>query len=338
MKKIVALTLLALLAIAAIVLFETDFEAAEVDAKFSNEASQFFTDSEGTRIHFRDQGNAEGEPLVLIHGSNASLHTWEPWIQIIGRQFRVITLDLPGHGLTGAVPNAQYDTAAQLATVERLLQHLKVSQFILGGNSMGGGVSWRYALAHPEQVSGLVLIDASGPRSWRAALQSGNKQTTDKDTKNEGPLVFRLLQQGWFRSIAGYLDTRYLTQQGLRAAFHDDSLVTEEMIDLYYNMSMRAGTRKATLARFTSRAAPSQPTNEPDLVSLTMPTLILWGATDTLIPASAGARFAAAIPNSELIVYPGVGHLPMEEIATRSAGDLLGFLEHRPTQNRTAGF
>ena len=105
MKKTITLIVLALLVIAALLLFEADFSTAQVDAKYANAASQFFTDSEGARIHYRDQGNPGGEPLVLVHGSNASLHTWEPWIATIGDRFRVITLDLPAHGLTGAVPN-----------------------------------------------------------------------------------------------------------------------------------------------------------------------------------------------------------------------------------------
>lgn len=329
MKKYVALTLLALLGIAIVLVFETDFDAAEVDAKYANAASQFFTDVEGARIHYRDQGNASGEALVLVHGSNASLHTWEPWIKYIGDRLRVITLDLPAHGLTGAVPNAQYGSAAQLVTVERLMQHLNVPQFILGGNSMGGGVSWRYALAHPEQVSTLILLDASGLQSWREEARG--------EEKNQGPLAFRLLQKPWFRSIARYLDTRLLTKQGLQAAFDDDSLVTEDMVELYYNMSMRAGTREATLARFTHRSTASEQLTSADLATLTLPTLIIWGETDTLIPPSAGERFAAALPNSQLIVYPNVGHLPMEEAAEQSANDLLHFLQQRPAQSRTAG-
>lgn len=342
MKKYVALALLALCVIAAFWIFETDFDAAEVDAKYANDASQFFTDSEGARIHFRDQGNPAGEPLVLVHGSNASLHTWEPWIRLIGERYRVITLDLPAHGLTGAVPNEKYDSAAQLVTVSRLMNHLDVPQFVLGGNSMGGGVSWRYALAHPEQVSALVLIDASGLRNWRTEEIHETRKTADqpapKERPKDGPLAFRLLQKPWFRSIAGYLDTRLLTQQGLRAAFHDESQVTEQMVDLYYHMSMRAGTRKATLARFAGRGNSAQSLTDTDLAGLTMPALILWGEMDALIPPSAGERFAAALPNSTLIVYPEVGHLPMEEIPEQSAEDLLNFLANRPAATRTQGF
>lgn len=332
-KKIkVALAFLCLLILAGFWLFESDFDPARVDAKYSNAASAFFIDSEGARIHYRDQGNANGEPIVLVHGSNASLHTWEPWIRFIGERYRVITLDLPAHGLTGAVPNENYDSAAQLTTVNRLVSYLNIPRFVLGGNSMGGGVSWRYALAYPEQVSALVLIDASGLWSWRdddKAQASDAKNSPQNAPQKEGPLVFRLLQQKWFRSIAGFLDTRFLTQQGLRAAFHDESLVTDEMVDLYYNMSMRAGTREATLARFTRLRNGSTPVTEADLATLTMPTLILWGETDALIPPSAGERFASTLPNSQLIVYPQVGHLPMEEIPEQSATDLLNFLSQR---------
>ena len=198
---------------------------------------------------------------------------------------------------------------------------------------MGGGVSWRYALAHPKKVSAMVLVDASGLPAWR------KKSAAEADgAKNEGPLVFRLLQQAWFRSIAEYLDTRFLTGQGLRAAFHDDSKVTDDMIDLYYNMSMRAGTRKATLARFSHLRSQNATLTDATLASLTMPTLVLWGETDTLIPASAGERFAAVLPNAQLIIYPQVGHLPMEEIPVQSAADLLSFLENRPLSARTNGY
>ena len=340
MKKYFVLALLALLIIAGLWLFESDFNPAEVDARYTNSESRFFTDSEGARIHYRDQGNPAGEPIVLVHGSNASLHTWEPWLGYIGSHYRVITLDLPAHGLTGAVPNGKYDSAAQLVTVNRLVTHLQVPEFIIGGNSMGGGVSWRYALAYPQQVSAMVLVDASGLPGWREenTTKASAAQNNDEQPANKGPLVFRLLQKSWFRSIAGYLDTRFLTGQGLRAAFYDESKVTEDMIDLYYNMSMRAGTREATLARFTRLGSRDTTLTDASLASLTMPALVLWGETDTLIPASTGERFASVLPNAQLIVYPNVGHLPMEEIPKQSATDLLDFLKNRPLDARTNGY
>ncbi|MGV0033428.1 MAG: alpha/beta fold hydrolase [Candidatus Azotimanducaceae bacterium WSBS_2022_MAG_OTU7] len=67
-------------------------------------------------MHYRDEGNASGYPLVLVHGSNASLHTWEPWVSLLGDDYRIISLDLPGHGLTGGVPDGDYSSAAQVNT------------------------------------------------------------------------------------------------------------------------------------------------------------------------------------------------------------------------------
>lgn len=331
MKKYIGLTLLGLVVVAAFWLFERDFPADAVDAKYTNDASQFMTTSDGARVHFRDQGNPQGAPVVLVHGSNASLLTWEPWVQILGATYRVITLDLPGHGLTGAVPSQAYDSVAQLDTLEALVNHLALPNFVLGGNSMGGGVTWRYALRHPEQIYAMLLIDASGPGQWweQEAANANDENGGDaEEDDNEGPLAFRLLREPWFRSIAMYLDTKALTTQGLRSAFHDPAKVTPDMIEQYYQMSMREGTRAATMARFASfgsRQSGEDPT-EADLATLTMPTLVMWGATDALISAEYGERFAAILPNATLVIYPEVGHIPMEEVPARSAADVQSFL------------
>ena len=324
------LLLISLVVIAAAAwVFEEDMDPAVVDANYSNDQSQFLETSNGARVHFRDQGQPNGPPVLLVHGSNASLHTWEPWVRLLGDKYRVITLDLPGHGLTGAVPGNQYDASAQLNTIAALVEHLGIDKFILGGNSMGGGASWRYALQHQEQIEALVLVDASGLSQWR---KEENAQHSDsQNAENNGPLVFRLLRKPWFRSIAVHLDTRFLTTQGLRSAFHDKSKVTQDMIELYYQMSMRAGTRQATLSRFASygREAGQLAHTEQDLSTLGMPTLILWGATDALTPVANGQRFANILPDAKLIVYPEVGHIPMEEIPERSAADVRAFLHNR---------
>ena len=324
------LLLLSIAVMAAVVwFFEEDLDPAIVDANYSNSQSQFMETSNGARVHFRDQGQPNGPPLLLVHGSNASLHTWEPWVRLLGDRYRVITLDLPGHGLTGAVPGNQYDAAAQLNTMAALIKHLGIDEFILGGNSMGGGASWRYALQHQEQIKALILVDASGLRQWRE--EESAQQSASQDAENNGPLVFRLLRKPWFRRIAVNLDTRSLTAQGLRSAFHDKSKVTQDMIELYYQMSMRAGTRQATLTRFASYGRETgQPAHtEKDLSTLSMPTLVLWGATDALTPVANGQRFANTLPDAKLIVYPEVGHIPMEEIPERSAADVRTFLRER---------
>ncbi|MDZ7684467.1 MAG: alpha/beta hydrolase [Gammaproteobacteria bacterium] len=296
---------------------EGDLPKEFVDQKYSNEASRFLTTEDGKRIHYRDQG--KGAPIVLIHGSNASLHTWEPWVRILSEHYRVITLDLPGHGLTGQVPDADYSTRANIETIKAVLDHLEMETFVLGGNSMGGGVTWRYALRYPEQVEAMILVDASGLPSWR-------EDETSTDDVGEAPLVFRLLSHSWFRAVARYLDPWMLIEQGLQSAYNNSPVVTEELIDRYYELSLREGTRQATMDRFASFSENAG--DEPDLSVLDQPTLVLWGAQDTLIPVATAMRFEEMLPNAHAIVYEHLGHVPMEEAPDRTARDVIRFLKN----------
>lgn len=296
--------------------FEHDIPAETVDARYTSAASRFLTLESGARIHYRDEGRPDGLPLVLIHGSNASLHTWEPWVATLGSEYRIVSLDLPGHGLTGRTPEDDYSAEAYMDVVQALTRHLALPAFVLGGNSMGGGVAWRYTLRHPREVVALILVDASGPADWRAVAEG--------DTPGESPLAFRLLRLSWFQSIARYLDPAYLVSQGLKSSYANPALVSDALIERYYTLNMRSGTRAATLKRF-SQNRDSSATQTP-LNRIRVPTLILWGDTDTLIPVAVGERFAATIPDSTLVVYEHVGHLPMEEVPKRSAADVRIFL------------
>ena len=179
----------ALLAIAAF-LFRGDLPAAEVDAKYSSAASQFLTMDNGARVHFRDEGQPDGDAVVLIHGAMASLHTWEPWVEILGQHYRIITLDLPAHGLTGQVPNNGYGADAFTATIHSVVTELGVDRFVLGGNSMGGGATWRYALAYPERVRAMLLLNSVAPRHWQNAGPTEPAAESDRPT----PIAFKLLR------------------------------------------------------------------------------------------------------------------------------------------------
>ncbi len=312
--------ILILLVLAGFVLFESDMPAAEVDARYSNAASQFLALGDNGRVHFRDQGNADGQPVVLVHGSNASLHTWEPWVDLLGDKYRVISLDLPGHGLTGRTPADDYSTETFVAVVKALAEHLNLGPFVLGGNSMGGGVTWRYTLAYPDDVLAMILVDASGLPAWRETAVQSAEDTQER----EAPLAFSLLRKPWFQGIARYIDPYFLVAQGLKASHFDPEFVDDELIARYYELSMREGTRDATLIRFSSwRGGAAQ---EWDLANLNRPTLILWGEYDAVIPASVGEKFEQALPNAELIIYPDVGHIPMEEVPVQSADDVRAFL------------
>ncbi len=309
---------IAFLLVAGILLFEGDLPAAQVDAKYSSAESQFLDMENGARIHFRDQGKEGAMPVMLVHGAMASLHTWEPWVAILGARYRVITLDLPAHGLTGAVPSGEYGSAAFTQTIDAVADAAGLEKFVLGGNSMGGGATWRYALEHPERVSAMVLVDSVPPNNWQADKNKPEARTSS-------PIAFSLLRQRWFRAIAGSLDPAPLIGQGLRSAYNNSPVVTEVLIDRYYELIMREGTRAAILGR-TSSYSDAQ-SMSPDLSSLTQPTLVMWGAQDSVIPVSAASVFEEELPNTVTVIFDDLGHIPMEEDPQRTAAEVVKFLE-----------
>ena len=315
--KWTATTLLILLIVLGISLYQEDLPAAEIDARYSNSESEFLQLGNGNRIHFRDQG--AGYPIVLIHGAMASLHTWEPWVQLLKHQYRIVTIDLPGHGLTGAVTTADYSADAFTETIHSVTQALQLKKFVLGGNSMGGGATWRYALAYPEQVSHMILVDSVAPRPH-------NSQAANAPAERSTSSPFAPLQWAWFRSIASHIDPRWLVARGLRSAYNHSPVVDDTLVDRYTDLILREGTRQAILARSTRNR---RNTTSADLSSLAQPTLIIWGAQDALIPVATGKRLHQTLPNSELVIYDNLGHVPMEEDPSRTARDVLKFLsEH----------
>ena len=319
--KITVAIIVLLLLCAGIFLFKGELPQEEIDAKYTGETSQFFTMENGARIHFRDEGNPNGPAVVLVHGSNASLHTWEPWVEILGESYRIITMDLPAHGLTGAVPDKRYGSPAQLRTVDAVVRHVGLDKFTLGGNSMGGGVTWRYTLAHPEKVEAMLLIDSSGLPQFRQQLEAKANQL-DQGTK-EAPVFFSLMRKPWFRAIAKYIDPYWMTKQGVNSAYNHSPVVTEELIQRYYELALRGGSRDATLSRFSTYNTTEEPV---DTARFNAPALIMWGREDSLIPVDVADLFNDALEQSSLVIYDDVGHIPMEEIPNRSADDVSKFL------------
>ena len=311
--------LLVLIIAAGSFLYKSSIPAGIIDARYESRSSQFLLMENGSRVHYRDEGNRRGQPIVLIHGSNASLHTWEPWVEILGEEFRMISLDLPGHGLTGAVPDEDYSTEAFIKTVEAIVTHLGLEQFTLGGNSMGGGVTWRYTLKYPDRVTAMLLIDASGPPQWRLD-SSSDRSTGDKEI----PIIFELLTKPWFRAISTKLDPYYFTKQGVLAAYNSSPVVTDELIMRYYSLSLREGSREATMKRFANLGADSGRTF--DLSKISQPTLILWGEEDALIGLDVAEKFDAELPVAALVTFSDTGHMPMEEIPRKSARAVQEFM------------
>ncbi len=309
-KWLLGISLLLILAGIAIG-YTPDTDAAAMKAKYSSETSRFAELAPGLTVHYRDEGRKDGRALLLVHGSNASLHTWEPWVQRLGSDYRIITLDLPGHGLTGAHPGGVYDTRTFVDVVDRLANKLSLRRFVIGGNSMGGGVSWSYALAHPEKVDALLLVDASGaPQSLARDL----------------PIGFRLARMPVIKHLAKIVTPRAVFEASIKKSMSVQTGINDALIDRYWELNRYPGNRTATTLRFSAmdKVAPADPAK---LGQIKVPVMIMWGAEDNLIPQTSATWFAKAIPAAKLIIYPGVGHIPMEEVPNRSAADVKNWLD-----------
>ncbi len=291
--------------------YTPDTDETAMKAKYGGPASQFITLQPGLTVHVRDEGRRYGPVLVLIHGSNSSLHTWEPWVKRLGGQYRIVSLDLPGHGLTGRHPSGEYDYPVFIDVVDKMMVKLGIDRAVIGGNSMGGGVTWMYALAHPEKVAAMILVDAAGAPRWEA---------------RKAPIGFRIARMPILRDVAKIITPRLMVESSLQTSVSVKSVVTDVAVDRYWELLRYPGNRAATIKRF-SYTHNNHPATKERLALLKIPTLILWGEEDNLIPVRSANWFADVIPGSRLIVYPKVGHVPMEEVADRSAADVAAFLK-----------
>ncbi len=280
----------------------------------------------GLPVHLRDEGPRDDPaPVVLLHGTADSLHTWQGWAEALRPTRRVIRYDLPGFGLTGPDPAHDYSMQRQVQVLIAVLDRLGVEHVVLGGNSYGGGIAWQAALAHPDRVVALVLVDATGaPAADAAAIAIAPRSV---------PIGFRLARMKWAAPILQRVLPRGVIESSLRNVYGDPSRITPDLVDRYFDLATRAGNRAALLARFGQRGAmaSAQPVS-----AVTQPTLILWGGRDRLIPPAAAERFHAAIPNSQLVMFEDLGHVPQEEDAARTVAALKTFLATLPDRRQGA--
>lgn len=297
-----------------LLLYRSDIPAEEINDKYQTPQSHF-VEVNGVNVHVRFMG--EGEPIFLLHGSFSSLHTWEVWQQELSPYFLTISLDFPGHGLTGPDELKRYTVKDYSELVLALAEKLNLRKFHLAGNSMGGAVALQVASTRPDQVITLNLVDASGaPRFETRSLDS-----IQTSTRGGGAWVFKLIENPIFSKIFLKCTPKFLFAMNMKEVYGDASKVQSETTDRYFELMLREGNRKATLDRL------SIPRNSSiDLDRLTMPTLILWGGKDSWIPVSQAYALEKAIPGSNLIIFDEAGHVPMEEIPTESVAEYLSFL------------
>ncbi|HEY3280239.1 MAG TPA: alpha/beta fold hydrolase [Gemmatimonadales bacterium] len=260
---------------------------------------------DGTQLRIIDAGPRGGAPVVFVHGFGASLYTWRHTLPpVVAAGYRVIAFDNRGFGFSGK-PAHGYTNAAYARLVTALLDSLGVASAVLVGHSMGGAIAAEVALAHPDRVRGLVLIDAAGYGvRW--------------------PGVLKVARWPVAGAVATSLRGRWITGRLLRSTYADPGKVTEADISQYYGpvpdpeygRAIRGVLREFRFDSLVGR-----------LGRIEAPTLVVWGAEDRWIPLRDGSRMAAELPRVAFITIPRTGHAAAEEASGEVNQLLLAFLK-----------
>ena len=286
-------------------------------AKHAKGASEFIELEDESLIHVRDEGNKDGDTLVLIHGFNGSLFNFETMNEYLLKDFRVISLDLPAHGLTGPVNSNYYSFDGFIKVINEVLKIKNVNEFYLAGHSMGGRVVWNYTIDYPEKVRGLLIIGS--------AFLANEQEYIEFQSDNAPPIAFKLLEIPFLRMLLGYVTPRFIVSQAAYQTVYNQNIMTEELIDQFHEIILLEGSREAMghLIVSTDKDFVADPLL---LQKIKIPTLILHGDEDNLVDVRFNKHFLQNIPNIKLISYPEVGHMPPMEIPEQLAFDIETFV------------
>jgi pimeloyl-ACP methyl ester carboxylesterase len=250
---------------------------------------------QGVRVHYYVGGS--GSPVVLVHGLGGRA---EDWVNLMPRlvhgHHRVYALDLPGYGRSDWPNNAKYSIAEEAAAVEAFLNDRQLRRVDLGGWSMGGWIAMRIALDQPQRIRRLMVFDSAGLRfglSWDTAL-------FEPDTPDKLRQLDDLLMPASPPRVPGFIAHdifRFVELHGW--------VVRRNMASLLTGADLLDGR----------------------LGALKMPMLIVWGKQDHVIPSTVGEQIHKEVPQSELEVFDGCGHLAPGQCAGRIGPVVEGFLD-----------
>jgi len=277
------------------------------------------------KLRYIESGTGD-PPIVLLHGLGSTVTKWRDALPIIGSRRRAIAIDLPGFGRSDA-PRGHYTFGFLAGGIKAFLDSIGVERCVLVGNSLGGITAMWLAATWPERVAGLVLVDPALP------LPPGARP----DVKTIARMAVASLPGVGEALYAGFMKLRSADWQvadGLRRNVADATRVSAETLRLMHEEAeqrrhdpgLRApvlSAQRNLLWMLSARRADV----ERVAASLRVPTLLVWGSEDVLVPLAVGEHWVGRIPGAELVVLEGAGHNPQIEIPDRFSEIVLTFAE-----------
>ncbi len=273
------------------------------------ERSEMTITADGRNWHlvYLEGGPADAPPLLLLHGIGADKDNWTKVAASgLTQRYRVYAVDLPGFGESDKPADARYRIGDQVARIEAIAKQLGLSRFDLAGNSMGGWIAAAYAIAHPEQVKSLWLLNPAG-------VMSAEPSEMMKLIAAGMPLpLFARSEQDFGRLLQFVMQKPPFIPAPVRAV-----LARRQIANYRLNEQIFEEVREQSGALDAQLAALSAP--------LATPTLIVWGDRDRVLHPSGAAILLRLLPNAKLMMLPGIGHLPMLEAPGQVKAEYLAF-------------
>jgi pimeloyl-ACP methyl ester carboxylesterase len=311
-KKIFKITMITCVSILSLFLvslffgarYPMDKSAEEIEAKYLEESSSFIN-IDGVKIHYTDEGS--GPVILLLHANYANLIDWKPWVETLSPNYRVIRLDIPGHGLTEADPLNDYSMPRTLFLIETLLNSLGIKQLSIAGASLGGTIGIHFARNNPETVDNLILVSPG-------AL---NKRVRGSNEPPKLPRVFNLITQ---------ITPRSLVKGLLNSGFGEPNNISNELVTRWHELLLREGQRDAQMARMKQYISGDI---DSVIAQVRCPVLIMWGKKNKVVEVELADEMKRLLINSpavETIIYENGGHQLVQELGTETATDAYQYL------------
>ena len=262
-------------------------------------------------IRMHQEVYGDGDPILCLHGLGANLFSWRHFITPFSQNNRLILVDFKGSGKSPKPRDTHYSIEEKADEIYNLILEQDLTNLTLMGNSLGGAVALLLAIRlgenNPGRLSKLVLIDSAGDKKYV-------------------PGHLKLLRSIFGVSIMYLTPSKLAARMTLRMCYFDSKLITKEQVEAYAAPIASPGGRHALLQ--TARRC--IPANADDLIAkvsgITVPTLILWGREDQVIPLKVGELLHQLIPKSRLVIIERCGHVPQEEKPTETIALISEFL------------
>ncbi|PID45132.1 MAG: alpha/beta hydrolase [Proteobacteria bacterium] len=291
-----------------------DISMTDLERTYTDEYSKYMAIN-GLNIHYRDIG--EGPVIVLVHGIMSSLHTWNAWSDHLEKYYRVISLDVPGYGLTGSPENLdEFDVDFLISTFTRFVSELGLKRFDLAGNSLGGLIAAHYASDYPEQIKHLILVD---PVAY----------------PQDVPWIFNVATAPGIKNVGKYVQPPVLVTMNVKETYGDPKRISQENMERYVHLSQRPGAREVYIKTLEMLKERSKMEIPLPFHRISAPVFLIWGGKDKWVPPKMAQYWRQDIPSAILKIYPSAGHMPMEEIPDKTIRDVLAFLNDEPVNTET---